>query len=219
MKGTLSRCSLGLVVLVAFAVAAAGCGATDISAYSVNGHSVSQKNVDDELKALRDNSEFRALEDRLEANGQGLVVSENANTVTSTLTATWMSNLIQDELVKTALAQRHAKVSPAARRAAAQLVAQVFGTKAVFDAFPKWFRDTVTAREARLLALAESLNADITTQAGANAVGSLLIRLGRKAHVTVDPRYGTWSAKRLAVEAPLVPGAHRAPAGTPTPTG
>jgi hypothetical protein len=213
MKGKRSRLSLGLVVLVAFAVVAAGCGATDISAYSVNGHSVSQKNVDDELKALRDNRELRDFVDR-----QGGKISDTASSVTTTVSSGWVSDLVQDELVKIALARRHAKVSPAARRAAAQLVTQRFGSKAAFDAFPKWFRDAETARVARLLALAEALNADITTQAGQVAVGTVLVGLGRKAHVTVDPRYGTWNRNRLVVEAPLVPGARRAPAGA-TPSG
>ena len=72
----------------------------------------------------------------------------------------------------------------------------------------------MTARRARALALAATLNADLTTQAGVNAVGSLLIgSAGRRTSPSI-PRYGTWSPKRLEV-APPPPGARRAPAGTP----
>jgi hypothetical protein len=209
MKGKLAQLATGLVVLTAIAVGTAGCGSTDISALSVNGNEVSQKTVNDDLKALRDNAAFRRLADRDAANG-GLVVSENPYTVTSALSSAWLSNLAQDELIKIAIANRHVKVTAADRAAATSQTQQDFGSKPVFDQFPKFFRDELVARRARAIALARDANADLTTQEGVNTLVAILTGIGRKAHVTVDPRYGTWNPRRLQVDAPRPPGAAKA---------
>jgi hypothetical protein len=199
---------LGVVVLGALVVGTAGCGSTDISAFSVNGDETSQKTVNDDLKALRDNQAFRQLADR-DAAGGGLKVSEHPNSVTSALTATWMTDLVRDDLVKIALAKKGVKAPTAADRAeAASLVRQQgFGSPAAFAAFPKSFRDSVIERQARFLALARAAGLDLETQQGQTGLGALLFAAARKAHVTVDPRYGTWSPKRLEVVAPRAPGA------------
>ena len=214
MKGKLARLATALVVLTAIAVGTTGCGSTDISALSVNGNEVSQKTVTDDLKALRDNAGFRQLADRDAANG-GLVVSENPYTVTTGLSSTWVTNLAQDELIKQALADRHVKITAEDRAAAASQARQDFGTAAVFEAFPKFFHDEVVARRARAIALAHDANADLTTQEGVNALVAILVKIGRKAHVTVDPRYGTWNPRRLQVDPPRPPGAARAQTVTP----
>jgi hypothetical protein len=208
MKRKLATVVTGLAVLAALVVGAAGCGSNDISALTVNGHKTSQKTVDDDLKALRDNAAFRTLADRDAANG-GLVVSKNPATVTSALSAVWLTNLAQDELIKSALANRHVKVGAAERAEATKQVQQDFGTKAVFDAFPKFFRDEAIARRARALALANDAGADLTTQDGVNTLVAILTKIGRKADVTVDPRYGTWNPRRLAVTPPRAPGEAR----------
>jgi hypothetical protein len=197
---------LGVVVLGALVVGAAGCGSSDISAFSVGGHEVSQSDVNDDLKALRDNQVFRQLADRDAANG-GLVVSEHPNTVTSALSSAWVTNMIQDELVKQALAKRGVKVTADERAAALSQAKQDFGTEQAFNAFPKFFRDEVVARRARALALASDAGADLTTQEGINSLVDILVATARHAHVTVDPRYGTWNQKRLEVVAPRAPGA------------
>jgi hypothetical protein len=197
---------LGVVVLGALVVGTTGCGSSDISAFSVGGHEVSQSDVTDDLKALRDNQVFRQLADRDAANG-GLVVSEHPSTVTSALSSAWVTNMIQDELVKQAIAKRGVKVTADDRSAALAQAKQDFGTAAAFDAFPKFFRDEVVERRARALALASDAGADLTTQEGVNALVDILVSTAKHAHVTVDPRYGTWDQKRLEVVAPRAPGA------------
>jgi hypothetical protein len=206
MKRRVLEGFLGLVVLGALVVGTAGCGSSDISAFSVGGHDVSQSDVTDDLKALRDNQVFRQLADRDAANG-GLVVSEHPATVTSALSSAWVTNMIQDELVQQALAKRGVKVTADDRAAALSQAKQDFGTAEAFNAFPKFFRDEVVARRARALALATDAGADLTTQAGVNTLVDILVSTAKHAHVTVDPRYGTWDQKRLQVTAPRAPGA------------
>ncbi len=205
MKGKLAQLTLGVVLLAALAIGAAGCGSTDISAFTVNGHQVSQRSVDDELKALRDNTQFRATLDR-----QGSVVSTNAYSVTSTVSSGWVNNLIVDQLVTIELARNHGKVTGADRAQALKQAPQSFFSMAVFDAFPKFFRDAFVTRGARVFALAKALGADLTTQAGSTTVLTALAGLATKAHITVDPRYGAWDGKQLSVLAPLAPGEKRA---------
>jgi hypothetical protein len=205
-RRTLSRVVLGVAVLVALVLGTTGCGSTDISAFTVNGRRVSQSDVDNDLKALRDNQAFRQLADRDAANG-GLVVSEHPSTVTSALSSAWVTNLVQDELIKTAIAKRKVQVTADDRAAALSQSRQDFGTAAAFGAFPKFFRDEVVARRARAIALAADAGADLTTQEGVNTLVGLLVKTAKDAHVTVDPRYGTWDQRRLEVVAPRAPGA------------
>jgi hypothetical protein len=205
-KRKFSEAVLGLVVLGALVVGAAGCGSSDISAFSVGGHEVSQSDVNDDLKALRDNQVFRQLADRDAANG-GLVVSEHPSTVTSALSSAWVTNLIQDELIKLAIAKRGVKVTADDRTAALAQAKQDFGTAQAFNAFPKFFRNEVVERRARALALASDAGADLTTQAGVETLVGILASTAKHNRVTVDPRYGSWNPRRLEVTAPRAPGA------------
>jgi hypothetical protein len=207
MKGRrIAQVALGVVVLGAIVVGTTGCGSTDISAFSVNGNQTSQSTVTDDLKALRDNATFRRLADQDAANG-GIVVSEHPSTVTSALSSAWVTNLVQDELVKKALADRHVKVTATDRAEAEAQARQDFGTEAAFNAFPKFFRDEVVARRARAFALARDAGADLTTQEGVNTLVGLLVAAAKKSDISVDPRYGTWNEKQLEVQPPQAPGA------------
>ena len=207
MKGRrTAQVALGLVLLGAIVVGTTGCGSTDISAFSVNGNDTSQKSVTDDLKALRDNATFRRLADQDAANG-GIVVSEHPSTVTSALSSAWVTNLVQDELVKKALADRHVKVTATDRAEAEAQARQDFGSEAAFNAFPKFFRDEVVARRARAFALARDAGADLTTQEGVNTLVGLLVAAAKKSDISVDPRYGTWNQKQLEVTPPQAPGA------------
>ena len=107
------------------------------------------------------------------------------------------------------------KITAEDRATAASQARQDFGTAAVFEAFPQFFRDEVVARRARAIALARDIGADLTTQEGVNALVAILVKIGRKAHVTVDPRYGTWNPRQLQVDPPRPPGAARAQTVTP----
>ena len=208
MKGRrTAQVALGLALLGAIVVGTTGCGSTDISAFSVNGNDTSQKSVTDDLKALRDNATFRQIADRAAANGSSLRVSDHPSTVTSALSSAWVTNLVQDELVKKALADRHVKVTATDRAEAEAQARQDFGSEAAFNAFPKFFRDEVVARRARAFALARDAGADLTTQEGVNTLVGLLVAAAKKSDITVDPRYGTWNQKQLEVTPPQAPGA------------
>src|SRR5581483_5706686 len=196
------KTALGVVLLGALVVGTTGCGATEISAVSVDGHHVSQSSVDDELKALRDNRQLRDILDR-----QGQTVSETPSSVTSSISSGWVSAIVQDELIKIAMARRHVKVSASDHTSAVRSANQAFGSKAVFDAFPKFFRDAFVARRARAIALAGDAGADLTTQDGVNTLVAVISKVARHTSVSVDPRYGTWNVKRLEVTAPRAPGA------------
>jgi hypothetical protein len=205
MRRKASQLALGVAVLVVLVVGTTACGSTDISALSVNGNEVSQRDFTDDLKALRDNAAFRQLADRDAANG-GLVISEHPNTVTSALSAIWASEIVRDKLVRIALAKDHVDVTAADRAEGARRARQQFGTAAAFDAFPKSFRDEAIAHQANLVALGRSVGADLTTQEGVNSLLERVAGVAKSADVSVDPRFGTWNKRRLEVVAPRAPG-------------
>jgi hypothetical protein len=202
----LLQIALGVAVLVVLVAGTTGCSSSDISALSVNGSEVSQRDFTDDLKALRDNATFRQLADRDAANG-GLVVSEHPNTVTSALSSLWASEIVRDKLVKLALAKDHVDVTAADRAEGATRARQQFGTPAAFAAFPKSFRDEATAHQVNLVALGRSVGADLTTQDGVNTLLDRVAAVAKSADVSVDPRFGTWDPRQLAVLAPRAPGA------------
>ena len=200
-----SRVALGVAVLGVLLVGTTGCSSSDISALSVNGNEVSQRDFTDNLKALRDNAAFRRLADRDAANG-GLVISEHSHTVTSALSAIWASEIVRDKLVRIALAKDHVDVTAADRAEGANRARQQFGTAAAFAAFPKSFRDEAIAHQTNIVALGRSVGADLTTQEGVNSLLERVAAVAKSADVSVDPRFGTWDQRRLEVVAPRAPG-------------
>jgi hypothetical protein len=130
-------------LLVALALGASGCAGVRAAALTVDGHRVSQSSVDRELRAIADNKALR--------------VPKGDGTLSSDITARWMTVLVQQQVVNREVERRHIKVTDADRRVARSDVESLFGGAPVLDAFPKWFRDRVLERATRRAALLRSL--------------------------------------------------------------
>lgn len=130
------------LLLVVLALGASGCASVRAAAVTVNGHRVSQTSVDRELRAIAENKLLRL------AKGRG--------TLSSGITATWLSVLVQQQVVDREVERRHVTVTATDRQEARAEAERLFGGADAFDAFPKWFRERVIERTARLDALLRS---------------------------------------------------------------
>jgi hypothetical protein len=114
-----------------------------------------------ELRALIDNSEFRRLAEGLSTEGE--------NTTDARLSATWLSQLVNQAPVDAEFAALDLDVTDEARRRATEEAPARFGFADEFDdqgnftggegkvfaKFPKWFRERLIERQARLRTLIE----------------------------------------------------------------
>lgn len=141
--------SIALATAVA-ALSLAGCGSAEAAAATINGHKITDKSFQRELRALRDN---KKLAETLAQNGQK-PISTSKNAIDPELTAAWLTAVLQQDVVDREFARKHLKVSAQAKKDAPAFTTQQFVSKTVFDAFPKWFRDLEQHRFERLLTLA-----------------------------------------------------------------
>jgi parvulin-like peptidyl-prolyl isomerase len=140
---TLLRSALALGVVVVVAVGA-GCAAVRPAALTVNGEELSRSSVDRELQAIADNP---GLQDR---------ITSSEGTIKSSGGAIWLTQLAQQEVVDREVRRRDLTVTADDREAGQARAENFFGPQ-VFAAFPKWFRDRVTARYSRQQALLRAL--------------------------------------------------------------
>jgi parvulin-like peptidyl-prolyl isomerase len=148
---------LSVVTLaVALAVMGAACGSATPTAATVEfkktSMEIDRSDFERELKALNDNKQLQA-----QAGGDGLS-GAGKNTVDPRLAAGWLTSVIYDKLISVEFAERKLKLTPADTDAGRAQLATQFGDEAVADAFPKWFRDRLVARNARALAVRTALS-------------------------------------------------------------
>jgi hypothetical protein len=163
-----------VICLVAAGVAIAATGVSGSAvAYSVNGTKVSQNTVNDELDWLSGN---RALAKSLQQ--QGTTLSSSDGSITSSVTASWLSQRIQVELLRQGAAKKGVTIPAASRKRLLQQAAKRYPHA------PDSARETLVDGNAYLQALG------LTTQAKQSAFFTAAVR---RADVTVDPRYGRWN--------------------------
>jgi hypothetical protein len=158
------------VVVAGVAIAASGVGGSPV-AYGVNGTEVSQKTVDHELKWLASNSQVAKA---IKQQGG----TANDGSIDSKFSANWLTQRIQTELLRQAGARRNVVV-PASTRT--QLEQQL---RKRYPHAPASAIDVLVDGNAYLGALGIDSNAKQST-----FFRSAL----RRAHITVDPRYGRWN--------------------------
>ena len=138
---------VAIVVVVALVVAAVG-GIVVLAiddgptAATVHGSTVSQGEVDDDLRAIGENQELR---DAAKA-AQAAPLSNHAGTVTAGVGAGWLTLVIGQELAAQAVERRGLHATSADRDQARQLAIQFVGGKKVFDAMPESFQDRQVER-------------------------------------------------------------------------
>jgi hypothetical protein len=144
--------ALAVLALVGGFVAyrSAGSGAP---AFTVNGHSVSQSDVDRELRSLADNAAFT----RLVRQSGSAPLSSVPGSITSGYAAGWLTFRIAQAFVDDAFQRRHLTVTAADRRDGAALALRLLGSPQVLSTLPASMRHAVEARFARVAALRRSL--------------------------------------------------------------
>jgi hypothetical protein len=166
-----------VLCLVAAGVAIAATGVSGSAvAYSVNGTKVSQNTVNDELDWLSGN---QALAKSLQQ--QGTTLSSSDGSISSSVTASWLSQRIQVELLRQGAAKRDVAIPSATRK---QLHQQAVKR---YPHAPDSARDTLVDGNAYLQALG------LTTQVKQRAFFTAALR---RADISVDPRYGRWNPRQ-----------------------
>jgi parvulin-like peptidyl-prolyl isomerase len=139
-------------VALAGTLVATGCGSASAAAATVNGRKIDRSDFEKELKALAENKELRIAS----GGGEGLL-GKGKSTVDARLSAGWLTAVIYDALITEAFEDRNLKITEEDKAEAATQLAEQFSTPKVANAFPKWFRDRLSSRNARAVALRTSL--------------------------------------------------------------
>jgi hypothetical protein len=153
----------GLFALV-LALVAGACGNSlgdtiRPAAATVNGETITQEELDDELEAIQANEDYIASIEQggLAVNGTGDGTLTNAF-VSRVLTRQIFLKLVHDEFVK-----RDLELTDEDRAGAEPGVAQSVGGEEIFKKFPKAYRDTLVRRNAEVAVLQTELGGPAVT--------------------------------------------------------
>jgi hypothetical protein len=138
---------------VAVMVAAGGCGVAEASAASVDGREVDRTEFERELRALRENA-------TLQRTGGANLLGTGERTVKATISAGWLTTVLQDLVVTAEFERRKLSLTDEDREAGESELEALFRSQEVVDDFPEWFRKRVSGRYARAVAVRNAV-ADI----------------------------------------------------------
>jgi hypothetical protein len=172
----------------------AGSGAP---AFTVNGHSVSQSDVNGELQDLADNVAFaKAIK---QSGSQAL--SSQPGSIAASYTAGWLSLRIVQVLIDDTIAQHHLAVTAADRTEAGALAVNLLGSEAVLRSLPASFRASLQSRFSRIVAVRDD---DLTRHAARLRAAALATCPSHRfiAHILVSSQ-----AEALTIAGQLAAGA------------
>ena len=188
--------ALALVALVGGFVAYVSLGA-GAPAFSVNGHAVSQADVDGELRALADNTAFA----RLIHQSGSQTLAPVAGSISSSYAAGWLSLRIAQVFVDDTVARQHLGVTASDRSNAEALAVNLLGSVAVVGSLPASFRTSLRSRFGRIVAVERVYAAHHAAQLRAAALQTCPSRRF-VAHILVSSQ-----ADAQAIQAQLAAGA------------
>lgn len=148
------RFSLSLPALaLALALAGTACGSVSPYAAKVDNKSISQGDLEGELRSIAANEPYlKLVESRQQVKGTG------AGTFDAAFTALALTRQIYYQLIATEVAKRKLVVTPADLSAARATVIQQIQGEDVFKAFSKSYQDELIRRQAQLDVLTLNLN-------------------------------------------------------------
>jgi hypothetical protein len=166
-------------------------------AATVNGHEITEQDLQDDIATLRESPELAAL--IYPASG----FSGDDSTVPSSVTADVLTGRILEQLVADGYARSGKQLSAqddAAQREAltADLLQALGGSQETMDRLPDDYVERLVTRAVSVTAMTRELAQEDV----AAAMRSMLAQ----GEVTVDPRYGTWDPEALAVVPNRAPG-------------
>ena len=139
--------------LVALALLATACGSVSPYAAKVDNKSISQDDLETELRSIAANGPYlKLVESRQQVKGSG------AGTFDAAFTALALTRQIYYQLIGTELTSRKLTVSPEDLAAARATVIEQIQGEDVFKDFPKSYQDELVRRQAQLDLLTLSLN-------------------------------------------------------------
>lgn len=155
----------GLFALV-LALVASACGSSlgetvRPAAATVNGVSITQEELDDELEAIRDNEAYIAS---IEAGGMA-VTGEGAGTLSNSFVSRVLTRQIFLRLVHDEVVRRELEVTDEQLESVRPGVIQSVGGKDIFEQFPSGYRDTLVRRNAEVALLQSDLAGPPATDA------------------------------------------------------
>lgn len=136
--------------VVAVMVAAGGCGVAEASAASVNGRDVDRTEFERELRALRENA-------TLQRTGGANLLGTGERTVKADISAGWLNTVLQDLVVTAEFERRKLSLTDEDREAGRAELEALFRSADVVDDFPEWFRNRVSERYARAVAVRNAI--------------------------------------------------------------
>lgn len=122
-------------------------------AFTVNGHSVSQSDVDDELRALADDAAFA----RIIRQSGSAPLSSRPGSITSGYAAGWVTFRIAQVFVDDSVRHRNLRITATDRRDGQALAVRLLGSRQVVQSLPSFLRNAVEARFARVAAVRRSV--------------------------------------------------------------
>ena len=141
-----------IAVALSGALVVSACGSSDAAAATVNGRTIDRGEFERELKALAENQELQAA-----GGGQGFL-GQGKDTVDPRLSAGWLTAVIYDALVTEEFDRRKLKLTEEDKGAAETQLADQFGNPKVAAAFPDWFRERLSGRNARAVAVRTAIS-------------------------------------------------------------
>ena len=150
-----------LVSLLALvAVLVAGCASLEPYAAVVNGHRIAERDVTDELKAIRANGRYLDAVDQGDPS-HAQILGTGTNTFNANFTAFVLNQDIDYQLVAAEVQRRHLKVSSADLTQAKNTVIQQVSGQDTYNAFPKWYQNKLRDRFANVIVLAKGLSSGV----------------------------------------------------------
>jgi hypothetical protein len=121
-------------------------------AITFDGQRVKAAEFVDELRVIAANDELAKV---LEQNDTVLV--PKPDTIDPLMVQSWVYHRINQFIIDEAFEQRQLEVTPAIRRQARRELEEIFRGKEAFDAFPEDFQELVIDRQAKIVAVNETL--------------------------------------------------------------
>jgi parvulin-like peptidyl-prolyl isomerase len=140
-----------LALLAALAVA---CGSLQSYAAIVNGNRIAERDVDNELKAIRGNAKYLDAIDP----SRRQILGSGTNTFNADFTAFVLNQDIDYLLVRQEVQKRKLKVTAADRTQARDTVVQQVNGQETLNLFPKWYQQKLQDRFADVIVLARSFS-------------------------------------------------------------
>lgn len=187
MKRYLSTSLVVVVVIALVVVVGAGVAmtATDLSptGLQVNSDKTSQQDLDSELKGFADSAYFASSYSQ-----GGATFKTTSGALNSIAGAQWMAFRVETELSDQILERRGTPVTSKQLDAAKKSLS----SQGVFDGMS----DSAITRLAQLQA---SLSKLIEELGSVSAARTAMTKEARTSNIVLDPRYGTWNARKLGI--------------------